>query len=523
MTIHISENSLDLAHAHLLRFGDTDIFPKPFELAVIDHEWDSIKDFVLDQDLDDWVTGAHRTCLCPKGRYSYRVATQLDPLDSLVFTALVVEIGGDLELFRVPSDLNVVHSWRFAASNDGSLYSKDFNWNSFLDRCRDLCADPKNSYVVVTDIADFFRRIYHHRLEGALSVATDRVEHRRGILKLIKQWTDLASYGIPVGVSASRLLAEVVIDDVDKALLAEGTVYCRYVDDFRIFCTSKGEAYEKLALLAGLLDSNHGLALQSGKTEILSVPAFSEKYLEPHSTTVLRSLAKNYREILDEIGVDDPYEELRLGDLSPEIQAEVKALNLESLMQEQLQKDQIDLGLTTFLLRTLGQLNDASLVNDLIAASETLYPVLRDLVRYLGLLKLPSLSQTESIGHELVNLLDSSVVSHLDYHRMWVLGLFAETAAWGQSNAFQKWSARFSDDFSKRKLILARGRAGQDFWFRQHKNTFSNMDPWSRRAFLFGASCLPADEKKFWYSSVRRRLSVLESAITRWVKTNPIA
>jgi hypothetical protein len=47
------------------------------------------------------------------------------------------------------------------------------------------------------------------------------------------------------------------------------------------------------------------------------------------------------------------------------------------------------------------------------------------------------------------------------------------------------------------------------------------MDPWERRAFLAGAACLPADEQRHWYASVRPQLDDLERAVVDWARAVP--
>ena len=89
----VSEGALDWALAHLKKFGDTDIFPMPFEFDAIERSWDEVKTFLLKEDLDTWAIRSHRSCLTPICRFSYRIATQLDPLDSILFAAITSEIG----------------------------------------------------------------------------------------------------------------------------------------------------------------------------------------------------------------------------------------------------------------------------------------------------------------------------------------------------------------------------------------------------------------------------------------------
>lgn len=67
---------------------------------------------------------------------------------------------------------------------------------------------------------------------------------------------------------------------------------------------------------------------------------------------------------------------------------------------------------------------------------------------------------------------------------------------------------------------LALGVAGVGHWFRSQRGDISLMDPWERRAFLAGASCLPVDERKHWYASVKPNLDALELAVVEWAKDN---
>src|SRR3990172_2596955 len=101
--LNLKEKSLDWALTHIERFGDTNIFPIPFEYEAIRFSWDGdIKPYLASQDMLSWVARPFRRCLTPKHRYGFRIATQLDPLDAIVFTALVGDIGADIEAARLP-------------------------------------------------------------------------------------------------------------------------------------------------------------------------------------------------------------------------------------------------------------------------------------------------------------------------------------------------------------------------------------------------------------------------------------
>lgn len=281
-----STESLDEALAHIERWGDTDIFPVPFEYQAIRYSWTDadvdgdkkfpgLRTWLASQDLDTWPSGSYRRCLTPKGHLGFRISTQLDPLDALILTAIVFEIGDALEDYRVPASDRVVHSYRLRRDGDGQLYDPDFGYRSFQSSARELLDRSDVNCVVVTDIADFFPRLYSHPLENALVDSGASADLVRCLMKLLSKWNIRVSYGVPVGPAAARLLAEVAISDIDFSLIHDGYRYCRFTDDFRIFCSDEHEAHQALAHLAQVLYANHGLTLQPQKTAIGS-PRSSE-------------------------------------------------------------------------------------------------------------------------------------------------------------------------------------------------------------------------------------------------------
>src|SRR5690348_5873888 len=95
---------------HVLKYGDTDIFPRVKEYEIIStyfnqpHILDSkqsLKDFLATQNIVTWKVSTPRTSLVPKHDYGFRKCYQLDPLDTIVFTALVYEMAEEIEKIRV--------------------------------------------------------------------------------------------------------------------------------------------------------------------------------------------------------------------------------------------------------------------------------------------------------------------------------------------------------------------------------------------------------------------------------------
>ena len=177
--LKLSPESLDWALEHALSRGDTDILPQAFEFHAVKHDWESTRNYLLGQDILQWTARPLRRCLSPKRRYGFRIATQLDPLDFLILGALVYEIGSDVEADRLDDDYVV--SCRFQPSKDGGLFDPNIGYGTFLDHAASIAKSEGFSHVVLTDIADFFPRLYLHRVEGALSNSTNKQNHSLSI------------------------------------------------------------------------------------------------------------------------------------------------------------------------------------------------------------------------------------------------------------------------------------------------------------------------------------------------------
>src|SRR6202035_5020304 len=124
------------------------------------------------------------------------------------------------------------------------------------------------THVVSTDISDYYSRISFHRLENLL----DEVASKHGAVRFIKKHIGIIrakqSFGLPVGGSAARLLAELALVDTDEALRDMGLTATRFVDDFRIFLRNSESPYDALGFLAEHLAINEGLSLNAAKTSV---------------------------------------------------------------------------------------------------------------------------------------------------------------------------------------------------------------------------------------------------------------
>lgn len=518
----LQERSLNWSLNHALNIGDTDVFPAPFEYEAIQHDWDSVRSELAGRNVLDWPTRPARTLLSPKAKYGFRVITQLDPIDFLIYSSLIYEIAEDLEARRVPIANEVVFSYRVSRNQDGQLFTPDIGYRGFLEKCRTKLNDYSDNCVVATaDISDFYSRIYHHRLENALRAATARTSHVNAIMRLLSGLNGTETFGIPVGCAPSRILAEITLSDVDEALLANGVDFIRFNDDYRIFAGSHAQAYQQIAFLAETLFRNHGLSLQPQKTSVQDAATFRAKYLATPLDREMDSLHERFQELIEELGLESWYEEINYDDLTEEQQGLVDTLNLVELFKEEAESEIPDMPVVRFCLRRLGQLGDAGAVETIFENLESITPAFVDVIEYFSNLRYLNSENRSELGGRLLELLDDSIVSELAYHRMWIMQLFTTSREWDNENQFVNLYNRERDQACKRKLILAIGRSQQRHWFQSQWRTLFEHPHWQRRAVLAAASCMPSDARRHWYRSIEAQLDILELAVMRWARANP--
>lgn len=522
--LNLSPASLDWALAHVKKEGDTDVFPRPFEIDAISDDWSEVREHLEKQDIHNWSTYTQRSLLAPKSFWGFRIVTQLDPLDTLIFTAVLYEIGADLEKNRVPVKKGCVFSHRFNPKGDGTLYDPEIGYHQFRKAAEELTSRRGYTHVAVTDIADFFPRIYSHRLENALSAYTNKSCHVTAIRKLLHGWNATESHGIPVGPAASRLLADIAIHDVDEALLGNGIKFVRFIDDYRLFAHSESEAFRYLTVLAETLYQNHGLTLNPQKTRICTIDQFRNSYLSAPEDRQVDSLRSRFQKILKELRIQDPYGEIHIAELPPKAQQELSEINLRVLLEQEIVSGgaDVDYSLVRFVLRRMAQVQDDSAIDALIQKIESLHPVLPEIIEYFRALNGLGSSERYRIGQKITTALKKTYLAELPYYQMWGLNLFCTDSTWNSAHLFEPMLRTATDQFTRRQLILAIGRARKRHWFQSRWRHLFDESEWCRRALIFAASCLEKDAYSHWGNAVKQRLSILERSVLKFGKAHPM-
>jgi hypothetical protein len=513
----LTEQSLEWALSHISAFGDTDIFPVPFEFEAIKHSWNWIKAEILDYDLSGYRLNAFQRILVPKPGGSFRVALQLDPIDSLVYTAMIYEIAEKVEKNRVAVDQRIACSYRVELNADGSFFRKDNGYPDFRDKSHELAVSGDFPFVVFADISDFYNQIYHHRLENALASANVIKERRESIISFISQITATQSRGIPVGPFASIILAETCLNDVDVFLLRKGYSHVRYVDDFRIFCRTNREAMKALHDLSDYLNTSQRLSLETSKTKIVPTQTFLERYfIEPEDhEKEQQELAKE--QLLQELRSNSDFYSGEETELDKKQLNKVQREALVTLLEQCLSERPLNLGLSRHILRRAAQLRTNILLPTVFNHLETLVPVLRDVAKYLKVTIKPS--NASRYGPLLENFLTNGMYVDLPFVQMWGMEIILNNPELMSVNTVLKLSENFKANLGLKIQAQIARIYKQPEWVREHKEIWRNNREWDRRAIIISAEILPADERKHWLGQITGITQGLERAVAQYANS----
>lgn len=136
--------------------------------------------------------------------------------------------------------------------------------------------------VVDVDLEKFFDRVDH-------DILIDHLRKRitdRAVIRLIRTYLDAGTLingvieksrcGAPQGGPLSPLLANVLLDEVDRELERRGHCFVRYADDANVYVRSQKAGQRVMVLLSRLYEKLH-LSVNASKSAVTS--AFGRKFL----------------------------------------------------------------------------------------------------------------------------------------------------------------------------------------------------------------------------------------------------
>lgn len=130
------------------------------------------------------------------------------------------------------------------------------------------------SWVVDIDLESFFDRVHHDKL---MTRVARRVQDSR-VLRLIRSYLEAGVMkdgvcvrredGTPQGGPLSPLLANIMLDDLDRFLEKRGHRFCRYADDCNVYVRSKRAGERVKEAMTRFLATELSLRVNEGKSAV---------------------------------------------------------------------------------------------------------------------------------------------------------------------------------------------------------------------------------------------------------------
>jgi hypothetical protein len=505
--------------------GDTDVFPFPVENHVLHDKQDAVVALLerVSADFDDFLDRVPVTsysCLAPVGYAGYRWATQVDPLWNAYLLSLVVSMAPAIEAARISKDEQTVFSYRYESDPHEGLFEVD-GWRAFQDRCYELAS--RHAYIVSVDIADFYSRIYHHRLDNALRDIDDSSLVRTKQITAILTKLSGTSYGLPVGGNAARLLSELVLNRVDKLLLAEAHAgeFCRYADDYRFFVNDLQSAHRCIGMLSEKLMRNEGFSLQKAKTRIMTSAEYQlvvepTQQAEPGTAGRFLGLRLHF----------DPYSTTAVEDYE-RMMALIDEFDVLGLLRDEITKGRIHVNLTRKLVGALRYMDETSRSQAIVSLLEnvdTLAPIIPQVMLAVRQC-LDDLQDTETVDEVMTTVRklieDEHYIAKNDLNLAYMVRVLAGRHSQANErmlirlySAVHGYGAQPAPNI-QRDIVLALAKWRVKYWLSERKHTFITDHVWVRRAFRVASYSL-GDEGNHWRRANRASADSLDAIIQEW-------
>jgi nucleoside phosphorylase len=488
MPDHLSTTSLDWSIAHHRELGDTDLFPRQFEIDVIATHWDAVREHLIRLDLRQHVWSKPRRVLVPKDHLLFRSGSQLHPIDSLIYAALIREAGHLIEDRRIPRSENKVFSSRFEPQASGQLYSQADYWSQFWSKSLQLVSQPACTHVVTCDIADFYQQLDHGVLRSQLELANVPAWCRSALAEALRVSAGNVGRGVPIGPHPSHLLAELALVPLDNMLWASYPRFCRFIDDIHVFCTSEAEAYLALYDLANVLDGTLHLWTSGRKTKLLSADEFRNIATGAVERGDLSDEENRILEIVQDL-TDSPYDFASFDDVADQDLGALDSQVVGDVLDEYLKATPPDFPKVRWFLRRLAQIGAPGAIEFVASNVHRMTPAMPDVIGYLRAAAPEFTGDWTTVGSRLIEMLTYPIVERSEYLQLVILSLFGQIA---ELDHFNQLTTRFdrATAFARREIILAARSCNATGWLEANASTIHGRTSWEARAVLFAATSL---------------------------------
>jgi hypothetical protein len=409
--------------------------------------------------------------------------------DRVYYQVLCDAVAPDVEKGLV--DKQVLFSYRLEDPLGKEMFgSPSESYAAFSSRLTELCEEGKHEYVVEADVAAYFEHVYHHVLVNTLRafrcdpLVVDALEI------LLRKWRDGVSFGIPQGLWPSDLLGNLYLHPLDDQMVLDKWEYLRYVDDIRVFTSTKTEAKKVLVSMSKKL-ARLGLTLNSAKTQILLRDEFCGK-LRPGSEK-LQTLVAKRRDFLKAL---NPY----FSEFGPPSENPLEPEDIDlilEIMRDATTQHPMNEGDLKFALKALfGSSEDEAKATALNLLVE--YPHMTSyIINYLA-----SAGHDEKVASALVAFLGSAENIY-EWQEMWILRYFftAKRLPKDLHTTLRQIAVdRNKSNACRCVAIHLLGELGNAEDWRALKEQFNTEDSnWVRSYLVLGTRQLPRDERNHDY------------------------
>ncbi|MFA0961122.1 RNA-directed DNA polymerase [Roseivirga sp. BDSF3-8] len=519
------KSNFEKALQNIIQFGDTDIFPFPFERYLFEEMYDEVLKLLgsYHADFDKAINQSPPLTLVKLsqvGYYGFRKATLIEPFWNAYFLGLVISMAEKIESSRLKEEEKIVFSYRFEWNKEKGALFKDSNWIDYKRQCVEHA--KSHSFVLQTDISNFYPRVNHHKLENELKRLDPSSDTPKKIIKLLSHFSRTISYGLPVGGPASRLLAELALNHADFHLFSRRIVFCRYADDYTIFCKSESEAYKVLILLSEKL-SNDQLGLQKGKTKILNSAEFIDihNFLDP--SPVDETGLEDEQKLLNISIRFDPYSASAVEDYE-ELKNAIREIDIIGILSKEVNKTRIDQTVTKqaiSAIKALSKNDQLQALRILLDHSNliTLSPVFTTIMRavrsiYEGLEEYVQ----DLIDNSLIELfINESYLTKIELNLNYIIQILSLKYSSEKESLFIELFESETSHLLRRQIIVAMTNWDCHYWLVDVKNQFNTLTTWERRAVIYSSYFL-ADEGRHWREHNKKSFGEEEIIVRDWFK-----
>ena len=523
------KKAAELAVQNVIKHGDTDIFPFPFENhAFFDKESETVELVVeYDEKFDEYLNQfppKNVSSLTPVTYSGFRWATQIDSIWNAHFLAAVIAIGKSIEQARISVDDGVVFSYRFEPNAEtGDVFSREVGWLQFMRKSLELA--EQHPFAVICDISEFYPRLGYHRLENALRQVAGRTPYPKRIMSFLSNYSNTNSFGLPIGGPAARLLSEITINQVDRLLQSKGIAFARFADDYHLFAETREDAYKSLIYLSEKLSINQGLTLQKSKTRIMTSTEF-------RATNPIKDEKKLDEEVAADPAIDhsrsalmrfslrfDPYSPTADDDYEA-LKAEVRKFDIIGMLKEELAKSRVHTSLARKIIAAIKFLTGKAKQDAVLSVMDNcdvLYPIFSSVLMMIDdqFDNLDEATQNKVLDKIRKLIEEDSHVFRVDMHMSFAIRVLAHSNTPEVQFLLQRLFDSRPSEIIRRDIILVMARWGEWYWLSDLKNRYRELSAPERRAFI-ASSFILKDEGKHWRDHMKKEFDPFEALILKW-------